>query len=492
MNPATHSAGRSGMRRVAAVSVALATLALTQSAAVADPATNDIHSVLDSLSAHHPPMADGIERTTYSSDSSEIVVRVAVIDPDLGAISLDSTVGAGVSVKEPTTAMLATVGTTAKDAPYVGVNGGYSVSTKDEDDATGKSIPEERSVPMVTSVQEDVVQGAACLKGQNSVVLQHGRPHFTKITTTLGITSDQNTADTADDATRVVDAVNRYPGWIPFCPQEVGDRPLPFTTDANGEVKRLDQYGNVIKGGPYYQDYSEIVAFTPAYGQKTPEPRHTPFVAADDADGVEVAVDASGRVTAVKSPRGGMAIPAGGMVLQGIGDDAQSGGGAQWLRDHAMVGAKLTYTQRATDLGVVEDPTDDVDLPLDPAYPSIDVVNGTHDLMRNGKVVAEPADNVANDPRTAIGADGWGRTLLVTVTAKDQGLRRGVPIYDLAKIMEDLGAVDALNLDGGGSTTFVVDGQVKNVLSDPGGVERPVYDAVYAGRGGHGLPAGGN
>ncbi|MFF7779998.1 phosphodiester glycosidase family protein [Streptomyces tanashiensis] len=492
MNPATNPAGRSRMRRVAAVPVALATLALTQSAAVADPATNTIQSALDTLTAHHLVVADGIERTTYSSDSSEIVVRVAVIDPDLGAISLDSTVGAGVGVKDPTTAMLATVGTTAKDAPYVGVNGSYSVPTKDEDDVTGNRIPEERSVPMVTSVQEDVVQGAACLKGQNSVVLQHGRPHFTKITTTLGITSDRNTADTADDATRVVDAVNRYPGWIVFCPQEAGDKSLPYKTDANGDVQRLDQYGNVIKSGPYYQDSSEIVVFTSAYGQKTPEPRHTPFVAADDADGVEVAVDASGRVTAVKSPRGGTDIPPGGMVLQGIGDDAQTEGGARWLRDHAMVGAKLTYTQRATDLGVVEDPTDDVDLPLDPAYPSIDVVNGTHDLMRHGRVVADPADNVANDPRTAIGADGYGRTLLVTVTARDEGLRRGVPIYDLAKIMEDLGAVDALNLDGGGSTTFVVDGQVKNVLSDPGGVERPVYDSVYAGHGGHGLPAGGN
>ncbi|MEU9858271.1 phosphodiester glycosidase family protein [Streptomyces sp. NPDC047974] len=491
MRHATTSAGRSRVRRVAAVPVALATLALTQTAAVADPATNGVPSVLDTLTPHHLTVADGIERTTYSSDSSEIVVRVSVIDPDLGAISLDSTVGAGVSVKEPTTAMLATVAA-GGGAPYVGVNGGYSVSTKDEDDLTGKGIPEERSVPMVTSVQEDVVQGAGCLKGQNSVVLQHGRPHFTKITTALGITSDRNTADTADDATRVVDGVNRYPGWIVFCPQEAGDVVLPYRKDADGVVQRLDQYGNVIKGGPYYQDSSEIVVFTSAYGQKTPEPRHTPFVAADDADGVEVAVDASGRVTAVKSPRGGTAVPPGGMVLQGIGDDAQTGGGAQWLRDHAMVGAKLTYTQRATDLGVVGDPDDDVDLPLDPAYPSIDVVNGTHDLMRHGRVVAEPDDNVANDPRTAIGADGYGRTLLVTVTAREEGLRRGVPIYDLAKIMEDLGAVDALNLDGGGSTTFVVDGQVKNVLSDAGGIERPVYDAVYAGRGGHGLPAGGN
>lgn len=212
--------------------------------------------------------------------------------------------------------------------------------------------------------------------------------------------------DTADDATRVVDAVNRYPGWIVFCPQEAGDTALPYTTDANGHVQRLDQYGKVIKSG--YQDYSEIVVFTSAYGQKTPKPRHTPFMAAVDADGVEV--DASGRVTAVKSPRGGTDVPPGGMVLQGIGDDAQAEGGAQWLRDHATVGAKLTYTQRATDLGVVEDPTDDVDLPLDPAYPSIDVVNGTHALLRHGRVVAEPGGNVANDPRTAIGADGWGPT----------------------------------------------------------------------------------
>ncbi len=472
VRPVTNSAGRSRVRRAAAVPVALATLALTQSAAVADPATNAVQSVLDTLTPHHLTVADGVERTTYSSDSSEIVVRVAVIDPDLGAISLDSTVGAAAGVKEPTTAMLATVAPAGR-APYVGVNGGYSVPTKGEDPLTGKNIPEERSVPMVTSVQEDVVQGAACAQGQNAVVLQHGRPHFTKITTTLGITSDRNTADTADDATRAVDAVNRYPGWIVFCPQGPGDV-------------------RVADGGPHYQDHSEIVVFTSAYGQKTPEPRHTALVAADDADGVEVAVDASGRVTAVKSPRGGTDVPPGGMVLQGIGDDAQAGGGARWLRDNAVVGATLTYTQRATDLGVVEDPTDDVDLPLDPAYPSIDVVNGTHDLMRHGRVVAEPDDNVANDPRTAIGADGYGRTLLVTVTAREEGLRRGVPIHELAKIMEDLGAVDALNLDGGGSTTFVVDGQVKNVLSDPGGVERPVYDAVYAGRGGHGLPAGGS
>ncbi|MFB6828330.1 hypothetical protein [Streptomyces hydrogenans] len=117
MNPTARTRTRTRARRLAAVPVVLATLALTQSAAVADPADNTVPSVLDTLTAHHLTVADGIERTTYSSESSEIVVRVAVIDPDLGAISLDSTVGAAASVKEPTTAMLATVGPPRRTRP---------------------------------------------------------------------------------------------------------------------------------------------------------------------------------------------------------------------------------------------------------------------------------------------------------------------------------------------------------------------------------------
>ncbi|WP_425247196.1 phosphodiester glycosidase family protein, partial [Streptomyces sp. NEAU-NA10] len=467
--------------------------------AVADPVDSTVTSVLDGMTPHRLVVADGIERTTYSSDSQPVVVRVAVIDPDEGAVSVRSTVGAAVGVKERTTAMLDTVGTTSADKPYAGVNGGYSVAYKDQD-AAGDGILEERSIPMVASVQEDVVQGASCTSGQNAVVLQHGRPHFTKITTTLEITSDGGTAgDRTDDATRTVDGLNRYPGWITFCRQGPDDRSLPYLKDANGQpvrdaggrIQYLDENGRVIKSGPYYEDDSEVVVFTSAYGQKTPFPGHTPWVKADNAEGVEVAVDANGYVISKTARRGGTTIPVNGMVLQGIGT-TQSGdeAGAKWLDEHAKVGTRLVREQHATDIGFNTDPADDEDLDLDPAHPSIDVVNGTHLLMRNAEVVApEEGGNERPDPRTAIGTDGWGRTLFVTVTAKNQGERLGVPIHDLAKIMQDLGAVDALNLDGGGSTTFVVDGQVKNVLADPGGVERPVYDSVYAGRGGHGLPA---
>ncbi|MFF3319995.1 phosphodiester glycosidase family protein [Streptomyces sp. NPDC003035] len=482
-------------RRITAVSVALATLALTQSTATAvnDPSANKIASILDGLTAHPETVTEGIERTTYSSASSDLVVRVAVIDPDMGAISLGSTFGTAVGVKETTTAMLDTVGTTGNDAPYVGVNSSFSVAAKDQE-ADGDAIREERSIPMMLSVQEDVIQGASCRRGQNAVVLQHGRPHFTRITTSIEITSDKKTPGTTDDVKRTVDGLNRYPGWIPFCQQESSDRALPAERDATGKVLYYkDENGRALKSGPYYEDDSEIVVFTSAYGQKTPYPEHTPFVAADNAEGVEVAVDKDGYVIAVKPTRGGMDIPPNGKVLQGIGL-TQADGGAKWLTENVEVGTKLSYAQSAKDIGFTDETTDDEDIPLNPAYPSVDVINGTHQLMRNGEVVATVSSNTGLDPRTAIGVDGWGRTILVAVTAKAQD-RLGVPIYDLAKIMEDLGAVDALNLDGGGSTTFVVDGEVKNILADEvdgKGVERPVYDSVYAGRGGYALPATAN
>ena len=48
---------------------------------------------------------------------------------------------------------------------------------------------------------------------------------------------------------------------------------------------------------------------------------------------------------------------------------------------------------------------------------------------------------------------------------------------ELARLMIELGASDAINLDGGGSTTMVVEGKVMNKPSDATG-ERPVSDAI--------------
>ena len=79
--------------------------------------------------------------------------------------------------------------------------------------------------------------------------------------------------------------------------------------------------------------------------------------------------------------------------------------------------------------------------------------------------------------RTMIGADSRGRILLATVDGIP-GVSEGMTLTEEAALMRSLGAVDAMNLDGGGSTQFASYGQV---LDDPSSSPlRPVGDTVEA------------
>lgn len=84
----------------------------------------------------------------------------------------------------------------------------------------------------------------------------------------------------------------------------------------------------------------------------------------------------------------------------------------------------------------------------------------------------------AKHPRTAAGVSRDGRTVyLVTVDGRQPKLSVGMDLYELARYMQSLGCWDALNLDGGGSTTMVVDGQVVSRPSDFRGA-RPVANSL--------------
>jgi phosphodiester glycosidase len=103
-----------------------------------------------------------------------------------------------------------------------------------------------------------------------------------------------------------------------------------------------------------------------------------------------------------------------------------------------------------------------------------DAVGGVPMLLRDGK--ATPiCGTCARQPRTAVGVTADGQILLVVVDGRS---RRsiGVTLAQLRAIMRDLGAVTALNLDGGGSSEMVVDGKVVNQPSD--GHERHITNAI--------------
>jgi exopolysaccharide biosynthesis protein len=79
-------------------------------------------------------------------------------------------------------------------------------------------------------------------------------------------------------------------------------------------------------------------------------------------------------------------------------------------------------------------------------------------------------------PRTAAGYTLDGDLILLVVDGR-QDESRGVDLYELAKIMRDLGCIEALNLDGGGSSTLVAN---QELLNRPAGgtVQREVMSAL--------------
>lgn len=89
-----------------------------------------------------------------------------------------------------------------------------------------------------------------------------------------------------------------------------------------------------------------------------------------------------------------------------------------------------------------------------------DMCGGCPMLLQGGKILETQGllDHLPNrEPRTAIGynADGTKAVLLV-VDGRQPGVSVGVPSKDLAAILLNLGCTEALNFDGGGSSTLYV------------------------------------
>jgi exopolysaccharide biosynthesis protein/surface antigen len=111
-----------------------------------------------------------------------------------------------------------------------------------------------------------------------------------------------------------------------------------------------------------------------------------------------------------------------------------------------------------------------------------DAIGGGPVLVRDGKPVyrANEAFEVVQiaprHPRTAIGQTADGRILLVVVDGRQAGYSVGMTTFEMALTMTRLGAVRAMQLDGGGSSTLAFDGTVLNRPSD--GRERPISTAL--------------
>lgn len=251
---------------------------------------------------------------------------------------------------------------------------------------------------------------------------------------------------TARGTSLTLDGIDRVPGLIRNCGGTADDSP---TSLPRHDVTCTDD--------------DELVAFTPEYGQRTPA-----------GDGLEAVRDARGRVVELRSPRGGT-LPAGGSSVQATGD---------------RVAALAALARTGRPLGVETALRDDRGHRFAPS-PATSIVNGGPELVRNGRThITAAADGMVQpdnpsfyygwihkrNPRTLAGVDAAGRTVLVTADGRATDAL-GLSIPEAAAVARSLGLRDAINLDGGGSTTLVAGGEVLNAPSDAAG-ERPVGDAL--------------
>ena len=96
-------------------------------------------------------------------------------------------------------------------------------------------------------------------------------------------------------------------------------------------------------------------------------------------------------------------------------------------------------------------------------------VGGSPILVKDGKRwFTDPGDNFTNGrhPRTMVGWTPGGDTLLVTVDGRQPEVSVGMSLFEATDFLLGLGATEGMNLDGGGSTTFVQGGRVVNSVSD--------------------------
>jgi len=108
-----------------------------------------------------------------------------------------------------------------------------------------------------------------------------------------------------------------------------------------------------------------------------------------------------------------------------------------------------------------------------PNKPGIDNV-----LIYNGNPTYTDADSgMGRNPRTAIGQTASGAILLLVLDGRSV-THPGATLYDAQRILKEKGAVFAVNLDGGSSTTMVYNGKIQNSPCDPLG-ERTVATAIY-------------
>jgi hypothetical protein len=215
------------------------------------------------------------------------------------------------------------------------------------------------------------------------------------------------------------------------------------TWEADGDrQRRLHDFNRPVTNLP------RVGLFTRAWGTTTPRARRAVELVLGGFPQARLDADLTGTVLAVA--RGGRTpIPAGGAVLQ-----------ARRTRRDVLLASGPVGTEITVRLQVPELPGG-----------TLEAMGGGPTLVRDGRVVRQSRQGFSSGhthvrhPRTAVGQLANGRLLLVVADGRSSQ-SVGLTTRALATIMANRGAMTAISLDGGGSSTIAFEGRVLNVPSD--------------------------
>lgn len=216
-----------------------------------------------------------------------------------------------------------------------------------------------------------------------------------------------------------------------------------------------------VDGVDTTRERGKLMLYTPAYHADTDTA----------ANGTEWILDGKPlKVVDIRKDLGKTTIPRAGAVLSFGGLELTSP--LEWL----LPGTTVTFETRWKILNGT---------PEEYFEQARDVVNGAGLLIRDGVPMSDwlGKENLlltfteVKHPRTLIGVDRKGMLWLAAIDGRQPDYSTGMTFKDLLALCARLDLVNALNLDGGGSTTMVAGGALVNKPSDVTG-PRPVSDAL--------------
>ncbi|WP_179152009.1 phosphodiester glycosidase family protein [Oceanobacillus senegalensis] len=203
---------------------------------------------------------------------------------------------------------------------------------------------------------------------------------------------------------------------------------------------------------------NDLVIYSADYDSSTHTNSYGTEVILENVSGVlKPTGNVSAVVKEVRSGKGNTNLTEGQLVLSGHGT-------SRGILDSLSPGDQITIETKT------QAPFENVE----------EAIGGKQIVVKNGEAVVFSDSSV--HPRTAVGIKEDGTVILMVIDGRQSGFSEGVSLTDLGRMMKDQGAVTAINLDGGGSSTFAArqpgDSQISVINSPSGNGQRNISNTL--------------